>query len=452
MNESMDPLLNFCPPTVVESMDDPLLFFRPESDATVVEFADERDHIPGDTAEQEGSTIEPIVSEAPREELKETQVIKDSVAADSALRSEMDSLGALVTQIAAEFSRVQETAGTALERGDAVEHRLGAIESRLGPLGDLEDVRREIDKRFDALNALIQEVRANTDAVSRQQGRLEQLAIETTAQLQQRKQRDVALGREMARSQSVQARTESAWHRAWELVDRLKAGWAADAIRSPGAATRAQRSLTIRNVAAWVQRGRTALMANVRRRSLSMHVAEAMANLRVPKTIGLIKYVVVAALLTVALISAFVLHAVWRTADPIGPPVVTAPVPSSAVPDLPGGTSATTSSQGSFNSATTVQGLTSTRQAPSVDFETPATRRSTKFVGTLSIRSTPDKAEVHIDRERVGETPLVLRRLRAGSHAIWIDHEGYQRWTAGVNVPAEEHTRVTATLQAEPGR
>ena len=76
----------------------------------------------------------------------------------------------------------------------------------------------------------------------------------------------------------------------------------------------------------------------------------------------------------------------------------------------------------------------------------------TTFVGALSIRSTPDKAEVHIDRERVGETPLVLRGLRAGSHAIWIDHDGYQRWTAGVNVPAEEVTKITVTLQAQPGR
>lgn len=403
MNESMDdPLLNFGPPTVVESMDDPLLYFRPESDATVVEFADDGDHVSGDTAEQkrvlvaqvgsEGSTIEPIALEALREELKETHVIKDSVAAASALRSEVDSLGALVTQIGAEFSRVQETARAALERGATVELRLGAIESRLGPLGDLEDVRREIEKRFDALNALTQEVRANTDAVNRQQGR-------------------VAVRRS---SLSLPGVTNAAW--------------------------RVQRTLSV-------------AIGNLRRGLLSMHVAEAMADLRVPKTIGLIKYVVVAAVFTVlALMSAFVLHSVWRTADLIGPPVVTAPVPSTAVPDLPSDTSATTSSEGSFDSATTVRSLTSTRQAASVDFETPATRRATEFVGTLLIRSTPNKAEVHIDRERVGETPLVLRRLRAGSHAIWIDHEGYQRWTAGVNVRAEELTRVTVTLQAEPGR
>ena len=614
MNESMhDPLLHSRPEsdaTVNESMDW-LSYFRPEPDATVVEFID---HVSGDAAEQnrilvaqassEGSTIEPMALEALREELNKAQLtIKDSLAAASALRSEMNSLSALVTEMGAEYSRVQETARecgaaveqrlgaielrlgplrdledvrreiekrfdalnalaqevranidavnrqqgrveqfavettaqlqqreqrdvelgremarlqsatvsalksemdslsarateigaayrrvqetalAALQRGATVEQRLGAIQSRLGALGDREDVRREIEKRFDALNALAQEVRANTDAVNRQRGQVEQLAVETTRQLQQREQRDVKLKREMARLRSVQAFTESAWRRVWELVDRLEAGGAADAIRSPRAAPRGQRSLTIRNVAWCVERGRTALRANVRRSSLSLlgarnaawrverrwpvaignlrrrwlsrHVAEAMANLRIPKTSVPIKYVAVAAVFTVlALMSAFVLHSVGRTADLVGPSVVTptAPVPSNAVPVLPSATSATTSSEGSLDSATTVQSRASTRQAASAEFETPATPRATEFVGTLSIRSTPDKAEVHIDRERVGETPLVLRRVRAGSHAIWIEHEGYQRWTAGVNVPADERTQLTVTLQAESGR
>jgi len=168
-----------------------------------------------------------------------------------------------------------------------------------------------------------------------------------------------------------------------------------------------------------------------------------------------ITYVAVATGFTaLALTIAFVLHSGGRTADLVGPPVVTpsAPVQSTAMPFLPSATSATTSSEGSLDAATTVQRDASARQAVSAEFETPPTPRATEFVGTLSIRSTPDKAEVHIDRERVGETPLVLRRVRAGSHAIWIEHEGYQRWTAGVNVLADERTQVTVTLQAEPAR
>ena len=81
-------------------MDDPLLFFRPEFVVTVVEFADDGDHVSVDTTDQkrilasqagsEGSTIESMDLETQREELEETQVIKDSVAAARALRSELE--------------------------------------------------------------------------------------------------------------------------------------------------------------------------------------------------------------------------------------------------------------------------------------------------------------------------------------------------------------------------
>jgi hypothetical protein len=388
-----------------KSVDDPLLYFGPESDATVVEFTDDRDHVSSDTVERtsnlvvragsEGSTIEPIALDALRDELTNTQLpLKESVAALSVLRSELDSLSALATEIAAASRRVEETARAALKRDATVEQRLDAIESRLGALGDLADVRREMETRFDALKALAHKVRA---------------------QLQQREKRDLALGREMARTRSVQAFTESAWRRVWELVER----------------------------------GRTALSAKVRRRSLSLLEA-----VRIPKTSVSITYVAVATVVAALALSTFVLHSVGRPADRVGRPVVTpaAPVPSTAVPVLPSASSATTLSGGALDSATKVRRYASARQVASAEFETPATPRRTEFVGTLSIRSAPDNAEVHIDRERVGETPLELRRLRAGSHAIWIEHEGYQRWTAGVNVPADERTQVTVTLQAEPGR
>jgi hypothetical protein len=180
-----------------------------------------------------------------------------------------------------------------------------------------------------------------------------------------------------------------------------------------------------------------------------------MANVRIPKTSVPITYVAVATAVTaLALMSAFVMHSVRRTADLVSPPVVTpiAPLPATALPVLPSTTSATTSSEGSLDSAPTVQRYASARQVASAEFEKPATPRATEFVGTLSIESTPDKAEVYIDRERVGETPLVLQRVRAGSHAVWIEHVGYLRWTAGVSVLADERTPVTVTLQPEPGR
>jgi len=47
----------------------------------------------------------------------------------------------------------------------------------------------------------------------------------------------------------------------------------------------------------------------------------------------------------------------------------------------------------------------------------------------------------------VGRTPVQVRRLRAGSHVIRIEHEGYERWTNTALVPADQQTLVRATLQ-----
>jgi len=161
-------------------MDDPLLYFRPES-APVVELPDDRDYVSSDTVEQkrprvvwagsESSTIEPIALDALRDELTKTQLsLKDTVAATSALKSETDSLSARATEIEAASRRVQDTARAALERDTTVEQRFGAIESRLGALDELAAVRREIETRF---AALAHEVSATSEAAHRQQGRVE---------------------------------------------------------------------------------------------------------------------------------------------------------------------------------------------------------------------------------------------------------------------------------------
>jgi len=78
--------------------------------------------------------------------------------------------------------------------------------------------------------------------------------------------------------------------------------------------------------------------------------------------------------------------------------------------------------------------------------------RTAGFIGTLAVESVPPGAAVFVDRQRVGATPIQIPRLRAGSHVIWIEREGYQRWTASVLVPAERLTRVTAKLALESSR
>lgn len=71
--------------------------------------------------------------------------------------------------------------------------------------------------------------------------------------------------------------------------------------------------------------------------------------------------------------------------------------------------------------------------------------RPAAYVGTLSIDSEPS-GDVLINRQAAGRTPMRAENLRAGSHLIWIEREGYHRWTRVVAVAANRVTRVWADL------
>ena len=68
-------------------------------------------------------------------------------------------------------------------------------------------------------------------------------------------------------------------------------------------------------------------------------------------------------------------------------------------------------------------------------------------LGTLVIESRPQGATVLVDGRQVGTTPMTLGDIRAGSHAVRIERDGYQIWTAPVKVTAGEQNRVTASLE-----
>jgi hypothetical protein len=71
--------------------------------------------------------------------------------------------------------------------------------------------------------------------------------------------------------------------------------------------------------------------------------------------------------------------------------------------------------------------------------------RGPLYVGTLTVDAEP-AGEVYLNRKPVGRTPLRLANLRAGSHLIWIQREGYRRFTRVVPVAANSISRVTASL------
>jgi hypothetical protein len=86
----------------------------------------------------------------------------------------------------------------------------------------------------------------------------------------------------------------------------------------------------------------------------------------------------------------------------------------------------------------------------------PATARKAggavlQFKGELIIDSTPKQADVFVNQQRVGATPLRLM-VRAGSHVIRMEQNGYERWSQAVLVAADQRTRVNARLQRSSGR
>ncbi|HEX8027733.1 MAG TPA: PEGA domain-containing protein [Vicinamibacterales bacterium] len=73
--------------------------------------------------------------------------------------------------------------------------------------------------------------------------------------------------------------------------------------------------------------------------------------------------------------------------------------------------------------------------------------RPTIYRGTLTVNADRPGATVFVNHKNMGPAPVKVRNLRAGAHLVWIEHDGYRRWTRVVTVPAERVTRVTADLE-----
>lgn len=87
------------------------------------------------------------------------------------------------------------------------------------------------------------------------------------------------------------------------------------------------------------------------------------------------------------------------------------------------------------------------------EVERPAEANSTDtppakviFKGHLVVDSVPTGATVLINQRPAGTTPLRLTDYPAGSHAVWVELEGYERWTGGVRVQANATTNIQPLL------
>ena len=68
-----------------------------------------------------------------------------------------------------------------------------------------------------------------------------------------------------------------------------------------------------------------------------------------------------------------------------------------------------------------------------------------RAAGSVFVESRP-VAQVFLDGERVGTTPVLLSDVSAGVHEIRIQRDGYRVWSTTTRVMASERTRVGASL------
>ena len=72
--------------------------------------------------------------------------------------------------------------------------------------------------------------------------------------------------------------------------------------------------------------------------------------------------------------------------------------------------------------------------------------------GVLVVTSAPPGAQVYVNGVLSGVTPLRLQDLAAGSRAVRVELEGYERWSAALRIVANERTTAVAELRPLSGR
>jgi len=80
----------------------------------------------------------------------------------------------------------------------------------------------------------------------------------------------------------------------------------------------------------------------------------------------------------------------------------------------------------------------------------PASSRSeSTFTGTITVDSRPRGARVLLDGRFIGTTPLTLSGVRAGSHTVRLEREGFTRWSSTVRVVGGQRARIAASLERD---
>jgi hypothetical protein len=81
--------------------------------------------------------------------------------------------------------------------------------------------------------------------------------------------------------------------------------------------------------------------------------------------------------------------------------------------------------------------------------ETIAAKLTLKPKGTLLVSSEPSEADVYIDGEYEGKTPLEKRDLDANPYSVRVEKEHFLPWEREIDVEAGKEHKIAAALQSK---
>lgn len=67
-------------------------------------------------------------------------------------------------------------------------------------------------------------------------------------------------------------------------------------------------------------------------------------------------------------------------------------------------------------------------------------------IGTVSVKTTPDAADVYVDGQFYGNSPATLK-LKPGKHTVGVKMSGYKDWSRELSTDAGSDAHLTATLE-----
>ena len=98
----------------------------------------------------------------------------------------------------------------------------------------------------------------------------------------------------------------------------------------------------------------------------------------------------------------------------------------------------------SYRSTRKTVEISSLHKTQNIQLDTP-----TPIYGEVNITSTPAMAEVYVDGERKGETPLYLPQLLIGNHQLVIKYVGYSTISSSFTINEQKVTELSVTLELD---